>query len=156
MKPSFAFDTSSLVSLGHTDVIRKVIDNFEIIITETILDELLRVISYSDSHSKAAMKWMNHRAVFRIRQVKEKKKHGEDELFIICKKENLILVCDDIKALKRYDGQVRWFFSVNIIHSLKLKNVITREEARKSFRTMREERNWKDNLIYTTGRILIE
>jgi len=156
MKPSFAFDTSSLVSLGHTGIVGTVIDNFNITITETIVDELRRVSKNNDSHAKAAMKWLDRSGLLIIRQEMEKRKYGEDELFDICKIEDMILVIDDLKALKRYEDQVWWFLSIHIIYLLRSKGKITSRNARRMFNIMREERNWKDNLIYTTGRILLE
>ena len=43
MKPRFAFDTSSLVSLGHTDLIEPILEKLEVIVCSTVVDELVDI-----------------------------------------------------------------------------------------------------------------
>ena len=84
MKPSFAFDTSVLVSLGHTGLIYQIINNFNLIITNGIIEELKTISEKDDEDAKSATKWLKELSNMEKREM-VKKKNGEDEIFEICK-----------------------------------------------------------------------
>ena len=84
MKTSLTFDTSALISLGHTELIGLIIENFKILVTKTIISELEDIAKTNDKDGKAAEKWLAASKYLKIISA-EKKRHGEDELFEISK-----------------------------------------------------------------------
>lgn len=49
MKVPFAFDTASLISLGHTELIDSIVEHFQIVVTTGIIEELKDISRYIDS-----------------------------------------------------------------------------------------------------------
>lgn len=155
MKPVFAFDTSALVSLGHTDLVDLIIQNCDVIMSNTVLSGLRMINSIEDEDGVAAGKWLRYLEYIDVEGT-AKKKCGEDELLEICKKKDIPMVIDDIKATRRFKDEVEWLFSIHIIYLLYSKGLISREKALFSIDKMRNKRSWKDNIIAVTGRTLFE
>ena len=155
MKLSFAFDTSALISLGHTELINLIIENYNIIISKRILQELKQINKGSDKDAISAKKWLKFSKIIKFKDAKDSK-IGEDELFEICKREKIPMVTDDIKATKKFKNKIEWIFSVHVVYLLYYKKIISKERALFSIEKMRTERSWKDNLISVTGRILFQ
>lgn len=153
MKPKLAFDTAALVSLGHTDLIKHISSTYDIIVTQTILDELNDISQFNDDDAIAAKKWIAISKRFIVKPAK-KMKHGEDELFIICTQEKIDLVSDDIKAVKKFKKDVDCYFSVHIVYALYARNVITKPKAIIEITKMKHERSWKQNAISIAARVL--
>ena len=155
MKPSFAFDTSALISLGHTELINLIIENYNIIISKRILQELKQIDKGSDKDAISAKKWLKFSKVIKLKEAKDSK-IGENELFEICQREKIPMVTDDIKATKKFKNKIEWIYSVHVVFLLYYKKIISKERALFSIEKMRAERSWKENLISVTGRILFQ
>ena len=78
MIKGFTFDTSALVSLGHTDLVKIIIDNFEVIISKTIVKELKEIAQYQDDDARAAKRWLKNLNLLQVLDDKEKK-NGESD-----------------------------------------------------------------------------
>ena len=52
MRPRFAFDTSALVSLGHTGLTGIILENLDIIVTSTVMDELTEIGGRDDEDGR--------------------------------------------------------------------------------------------------------
>ena len=155
MKRSIPFDTSVLISLGHTDLISKILDNYTPIVTYSIISELQEIAGRDDPDGDSAKKWLKEKHRFQIEKVK-KQSPTEDELFLISIVRKLPIVTDDIKAVKRYRKKCRCLFSVHIIYSLFLKEKISRARGKLAIQKMRVVRSWKSNAISTAAEILFE
>lgn len=155
MKMTFGFDTSALISLGHTGLVEEIVNACNIVVTESILDELYDIGNWGDLDAKSAKMWLKCLGDLDVRD-SERRENAEDELFIICNQEGIPIVIDDIKAFKRFDGMIECLFSVHIVYFLYKSNKITRENALLSIEKMRVERDWKRNIIALTGRMLFE
>ena len=86
----------------------------------------------------------------------DRREHGEEELFEICKAGSMILVTDDVKAIKRFEKDVQCFFSAHIIYILYRRKIITKNLALVSIESMKTNRDWRSNIISTTAQILFE
>ena len=155
MKSSFAFDTSALISLGHTELIDLILENLNIILTNSILNELKEISTKDDNDADSARKWLDVSKKLKIEKTKTRKV-GEEGLFEICIKKNIFLITDDIKAIKKFKNKIKCYFSVHIIYILFKKDIISKERAIISIEKMRTERTWKENIIYVTARTLFE
>lgn len=127
MRLSFAFDTAALVSLGHTELIDSIVNQFKIVVTTGIIDELENIGKQFDDDAKAAKKWFDVLDRLTVIDV-ERKEHGEDELFEICQNDDIFLITDDIKAIKRYRNAIRCYYSIHIVYILYRKSVIQGNE----------------------------
>jgi len=150
-----AFDTAAFVSLGHTDLLNVINENFTILLTESIVEELKEIAQRNDHDASAAESWLKYSSSFFVEKAK-KKKSAEDELFEICKRKNIPLVTDDIKAVKKFEDAITCFFSVHIVYLLYIKKLISQEKAVRSIEKMKTERDWKQNLIAVTGKFLFD
>ena len=153
MKPAFAFDTSALISLGHTDLIDLIMKNCEIIISKRILEELKDIAKFDDLDAEAANKWLDLKSNLIVKDATESN-IGEEELIEICNRENIPLITDDIQATKKLDETIEWFFSVHIVFLLYYKRIISEAHALFSIEKMIEERTWKNNIIAISGRMM--
>ena len=155
MKRSLAFDTSALISLGHTDLIELIIKNYNIVISEGILEELKEIAQFDDGDGLSAQKWLQQSSHFEL-QESTKMKFGEDELFEVCKREDIPIVTDDIRAIKRFERDIFCLFSVHIVYLLFKKRFISKIRAILSIEKMRTKRDWKINLISITAKTLFK
>ena len=155
MKLLIAFDTSALVSLGYTELIDIILKNFEITLTRSIINELKEISIRDDNDAYSAKRWLDVSNEFKIDKFKTSKE-GEDGLFEICSKKDILLVTDDIKAIKKFKNKIKCLFSVHIIYVLYKKEIISKERAIVTIEKMRTERIWKENIIYVTARTLFE
>ena len=158
MRPRFAFDTSALVSLGHTDLIEIILENLDIVVTSTVMDELTEIGGGDDEDGRSARTWLDRQDLLQIRAVEggSRGESAEDDLFLPCKLEHMPMVIDDIRAMKRFDYEVQCFFSVHMVYFLVKNDRITPQRGMVSIERMRRSRDWKHNLIYTIGRSLFE
>ncbi len=153
MKNTFAFDTSALISLGHTGLFDLIFDNFEIIISEGVLEELRGISKIDDEDGEVAKIWLADPDRFKIKKCK-RKEVAEDELFLICKEIGMPLVTDDINAVKRFEDEITCFFSVHVLYFAFKKDLISKESALISVEKMKTQRDWKRNIIAITSKTL--
>ena len=151
---SFAIDTSALVSIGHTNLCDVVADNFDLIVTPKIIQELTDISSFKDDDSLAARKWLDLIERLQVREV-EPEKTGEEELSRICANGQMILVTDDIKAIRKFGDEIKCFFSIHLIYILMKKGIVSVDEAISSLEKMRKSRDWRSNIIAATARSLL-
>jgi rRNA-processing protein FCF1 len=155
MKNSLAFDTSALVSLGHTGLIDIILEDFIVIVSSSIIDELMEISKGNDKDAESAKKWLKSSKKLNIRK-SISDQIGEEELFEICIKENRFLISDDVKAIKRFKDKIKCYYSTHIIYILFKKGKLSKERAIMSIEKMRTQRSWKSNIIYVTSRTLFE
>lgn len=130
-------------------------ENYTILITASIKRELQEIAERNDEEAHAARTWLKYSSGFFVESAK-KKKTAEDELFEICKRKEIPLVTDDIKAVKKFEDVITCFFSIHIIYLLYKKKLISKEKAILSIERMKTERDWKQNLIAVTAKSLFD
>lgn len=158
MKLRFAFDTSALVSLGHTGLFELIHETCEIIITSSIVDELNEIAERNDEDAKSAMAWLNRIEGITVDLMgdESRKEYAELDVAQVCDEKDIPMVTDDIRAMKKIDAGIVCLFSVHIIYLLVKKEVISRQRGILAIEKMRKSRDWKNNLIYTLGRSLFD
>ena len=144
MKPSFGFDTSALISLGHSGLTNEIVNGCSIVITSSVHDELIDIGRFDDSDGMAARTWVELFQGKTIVQIEESAPRGpaEDDLAVLCHSRNIPMVTDDLGAMKRHGATVKCLFSVHIVYLLFRKGMISREKAVQSIKRMRNERDW--------------
>jgi len=82
MKPPLAFDTSALVSLGHTELVELILEHYNVIISNRVLAELREIGEKDDNYARAARKWLDHSDKINIMNA-VRSQVGEKEIFEI-------------------------------------------------------------------------
>ncbi|MDG6224442.1 MAG: hypothetical protein QCI82_02910 [Candidatus Thermoplasmatota archaeon] len=155
MRPTIGMDTSAMVSLGHTDIVSDIVDNYQIVISRGVLFELKEIANRDDPDGRSAKKWLSFMDMFLIME-STAHDNAEDDMQEICLREDIVLFTDDVRWLKRYKGKVDCFFSVHILYLLYRKGLISLDEALISLSLMRNERDWRDNVIIISARTLFK
>ena len=155
MKQLIPFDTSALISLGHTNLIDKILENYTPIVTSSVLSELNEIAKRDDPDGESAKKWLNVKRRFQVENVK-KQIPTKNELFDISIKRKLPIVTDDIKAIKKYRIKYKCLFSIHIVYSLFYKGEISRAQGILVIQKMKRERSWKVNAISIAAKVLFE
>lgn len=64
MRPTIGMDTSAMVSLGHTDIVSDIVDNYQIVISRGVLFELKEIANRDDPDGRSARKWLSFMDMF--------------------------------------------------------------------------------------------
>ena len=155
MKQSIPFDTSALISLGHTNLIDKILESYKPIVTSSVISELKEIAIRDDPDGESAKKWLRVKRKFQVENVK-KQIPTENELFDISIRRKLPLVSDDIKAIRKYQKKCKCLFSVHVVYSLFYKGEISRAQGILAIQKMKRERSWKENAISIAAKVLFE
>jgi hypothetical protein len=155
MKQSIPFDTSALISLGHTNLIDKILESYKPIVTSSVISELKEIAIRDDPDGESAKKWLRVKRKFQLENVK-KQIPTENELFDISIRRKLPLVSDDIKAIRKYQKKCKCLFSVHVVYSLFYKGEISSAQGILAIQKMKRERSWKENAISVAAKVLFE
>ncbi len=150
---TLAVDTAALVSLGHTGLVDTIIENYDILISKSVLEELEEIGARDDLDAEAARVWLDRSSDLNMMNL-DKKDSAEDELFEVCREKDLELFTDDIKAVKTFKDDIDCLFSVHIVYLLYKKDLISKEKALFALDKMKTNRDWKQNIIAVTGKTL--
>ena len=82
MNTSFAFDTSALVSLGHTGLIDAICDHFKIIVSKRIISELHDIGKGNDEDASAANNWLMMKDRLIIKKTKKAIRFNQPKIVI--------------------------------------------------------------------------
>jgi rRNA-processing protein FCF1 len=155
MKVRWCFDTSALVSLGHTDMLQKIVEYVDIVISEDVIQELKDISAIPDPDGASAERCLIASDSFTFLNTTHTH-HAEDGLHSICLEEKIPLITDDLAAVKRFNKDTICLFSVHVLYHLYIEGQISKEDAILSNEKMRKERSWKENLISIMARTLYE
>lgn len=159
-------DTSAFVSLGTGGVLGTVIAEFDVLTTETVLDELQETAAYDDTHARAAASVLDARDEFRSIVVDADElttsriDAGEASCVVAVQEtDSAFLVTDDYRALPELqplvdDAEVA--LSPVVLRALLERDAIDHEEATDIFDRMAEARDWLGAPIHRYGRRLLD
>ena len=148
----FAIDTCSLIALQYSDHLSTIIDTTDIVITKKIQSELKEIGTFSDNDaatSREILKLLNNIKIIEV----PNRPTGEEELIeVALQKKCDFIVSDDIRATPKLKlANTPTLFSTHLLYYLFRAKVISKEEGLIALEKMRNNRSWKDNLIYLTG-----
>ncbi|MFC6992433.1 hypothetical protein ACFQH3_12150 [Haladaptatus sp. GCM10025707] len=158
-------DTSAFVSLAVGDVIDIVLDEFDVMTTETVFDELGQTADYDDRHGAGAATVIDARAridiVEKTGEAFETSRidAGEASCLAVVREEDApFLVTDDFRALPELqqlvDADV--VLSPIVLRALVKRSVLTGDEAKEAFESIATGRDWLGTPIYRYARTLLE
>jgi predicted nucleic acid-binding protein len=156
-------DTSALITLASIDIFDLVLEEFDIRISVTAVEELEDAAEYDDSHGKAADGVLQHRDQFTVHDASRTEfqssriDEGEGSCADLARDLNAdFLITDDLRALPELqtlsDTQVA--ISPIVLRALVKRDVLDEEEAAAKLEAAAENRDWLESLIYTKARNL--
>ena len=160
-------DTSAFVSLGVGEVLDAVIDEYELITTETVRDELRETAGYDDRHGNAAGKALKRTGDIDVVDVDDGSDHvitsrideGEASCVAAVRETGAaFLITDDYRALPELQAAVdsRVALSPILLRALVKRDALGEAEARTAFETISEGRDWLEAPIHRYARELFE
>ncbi|WP_129113582.1 hypothetical protein [Halegenticoccus tardaugens] len=158
-------DTSAFISLAVGDVLELTLEEFVIVTTHTVIDELEQTADYDDPHGRGAST-----ALALVDKAELIETDGQDlvtsridvgEASCVVAVQEVgaaFLITDDYRALPELrhliDAEVA--LSPIVLRALVKRNVLSEEEATTALRTIADRRDWLGAPIYRYARQLFD
>ncbi len=160
-KDEFVFDTSALISLGIAKLIDKVLEISKIITSQGVIDELDDFAKFSDKYGNTAREVLKFKESFSISEINIKEEINyisktDNELYNLAKEKSIPIITDDIKLCRHIDNIATTYFSTFFLVALITSDKLSKEKALELLDKMKENRNWRGNIIYIASKNEIE
>ena len=150
-------DTSALITVASIDILGHVLTEFDVHITETVLEELEDTAEYEDVHGEAARDVLNQQHRLTIHETSDttvrssRIDEGEGTTVELANGERAeFLITDDLRALPELqtvtDANV--VISPIVLQALVKRDVLDRAEALTKVEEAVENRDWLGRPIY--------
>lgn len=158
-------DTSALISLATADALDAALREFEVHVTETVLEELAETAEYDDSHGRAARVVLDHRADLTVRATEDVRldssrvDDGEASCAALARDVDAdFLVTDDLRALPELQAvtDARVAISPIVLKALVKRGVLSHADARTRLESLAEDRDWLGAPIYRRAQNLFD
>ncbi|SHH68263.1 hypothetical protein [Halobaculum gomorrense] len=158
-------DASAFISLGVGNVLDTLVDEFDICMTEVVLDELAETATYADRHGDAADTALEARDTFDIFSVSgspvttSRVDVGEASCVALTRSLDAdFLLTNDYRALPELQAITECEVAVSpiVLRALVSRDVLTEAEARETFETAANGRDWLEAPIYRHAQRLFE
>ncbi len=156
-------DTSALISLQMTGLLKIASENIDIVLTQLVVEELKELKQYNDQVGRASEEVLHLTESGSINIINISKDvediqsssvdEGEASCFVLAKKNKIRnLVMDDIKAASTLEELaikegIRQRISVAVIKELLNEDIISKEEAKRVVKEMIKDRGWKGGVL---------
>lgn len=158
-------DTSAFISLAVGHVFDPVCDTFDVVATQTVLNELEQTSTYDDRDGRAARTVIDARDRFAIVAangdpfVTSRIDAGEGSCVAAVRDLNAaFLITDDFRALPELQTLVDADVALSpiVLRALVTRRVLTEEEAVEAFERIAADRDWLGAPIYRYARRLFD
>ena len=158
-------DTSSLITLATADILNAVLEEYDVHITETVIEELKETAEYDDAHGSSAQIVLDQREQLSIHGTKNRTfqssrvDQGEGSCAALTRKiEASFLITDDLRALPELQtiAQAKVAVSPILMKALVQRDVLEEEEALEILEELAEERDWLGAPIYRRAQQLFK
>jgi rRNA-processing protein FCF1 len=148
----FAIDTCSLIALQYSGYLSTIVETVDIIITKKIHSELEDIGIFTDSDAAAAREILRLLHKITIMEVSQRATGEEELIEVALQKKCDFIVSDDIRAMPKLKlTNISTLFSTHLLYYLFRAGIISKEEGLIALEKMRNNRSWKENLIYISG-----
>lgn len=160
-KGVFAFDTSALISLAIIGLIDKLSVFVEIVVTPSVIAELEKFARFDDKYGKASKDVLKCKKNFAVVSAGIKEtirfiEKTDNELYNAAKQDSLVIITDDIKFSRHVKDKAETRFSTYFIIALVLSGKVSKGKALELLDLLREDRNWRNNMIYSVTKKELE
>lgn len=159
-------DTSALISLASGSVLNLFLDEFEVVITETVLDELEELSQENDRTAENAKQVYRSKESLKTRATRGEKPvssrvdEGEASCALLAQeRDSDFLTTDDLRALPEIEkmaGKGKVAISSMVLRALVKRNVLDKQQALEKLEQMVKRRDWLHRSIYRKARELLE
>jgi len=131
-------DTSALITLASTDVLKLVLEEFDVHTSKLVIEELEDTAEYNDSHGKAANRVLKHRDRFTLHEASQTEfqssrvDQGEGSCADLARKHEAdFLITDDLRALPELQtlSNTQVAISPIVLKALVTGDVLDKEKA---------------------------
>jgi len=155
-------DTSALITLASTDVLKLVLEEFDVQTSKLVIEELEDTSEYNDSHGDAAQTILDRLDEIETHPIdgeltSSRVDPGEGSCTLLTKEIDAdFLITDDLRALSELQtvSDAKVAISPIVLKALVQRDVITQEEALETLEELAEQRNWLGAPIYRRARKL--
>ena len=148
----FAIDTCSLIALQYSGYLSTIAETVDIVITKRIHSELEEIGIFTDNDAAAAREILKLLHILTIVKVPQRSTGEEELVEVALQKKCDFIVSDDIRAMPKLKmTNTPTLFSTHLIYYLFRSGMISKEVGLIALEKMRNNRSWKENLIYITG-----
>jgi predicted nucleic acid-binding protein len=150
-------DTSAFISLAVGDVLEVVVDEFDVVTTETVLEELRATAEYDDQHGHGSSRALDMGDRFTTVSVADdglvtsRIDEGEASCVAVAREvDAAFLITDDYRALPELQELVSAEVALSpiVLRALVKRGALDEEEARAAFETIADGRDWLGAPIY--------
>ncbi len=159
-------DTSALVSLASGSVLDLFLEEFAVIISRTVMEELEELSQTDDRTGESATLVLLAADSLQIREINGEKPvtdridEGEASSAVLLREQEAdFLITDDLRALPEIEklvGQDKVAISPIVLKALVKRDVLTKNQALKKLEQMGKERDWLHLPIYKKAKKLLE
>ncbi|WP_433633232.1 hypothetical protein [Halomicrococcus sp. NG-SE-24] len=158
-------DTSAFISLAVGDVLETVLDEFDIVTTQIIVDELEQTADYEDLHGRGATNALAYMDRVDIVDadgqdfVTSRIDSGEASCIVAVRAvDAAFLITDDYRALPELQRLVDADVALSpiVLRALIKRDALSEEEAKATLQTIAEQRDWLGAPIYRYARQLFD
>lgn len=159
-------DTSALISLASGSVLNLFLDEFEVVITETVLGELEELFQESDRIAGNAKQVYRSKESLKIhgtrgeKPVSSRVDEGEASCVLLARELKAdFLITDDLRALpeiKKMVGKDKVAISPIILRALVNRNILDKKQALEKLKQIGKRRDWLHRPIYRKARELLK
>ena len=150
---NYILDTSALISLESINILDEVSQSFSITTTNSVIKELEEFAKYDDRYGKIAKNILRIKSKFTIESCEitesiEFIESTDNELYNLSLKKRLPLVTDETKLVHHTRHKIDVYFTPVFLILLIEAGYFTKKEALDKLETLRNIRNWRNNIIY--------
>lgn len=158
-------DTSAFISLTAARTLTVFLEEFDVHTTETVVDELENVASYSDETASHAEQVLDSQDQVTVHEVEvpeyqsSRIDEGEGSCIQLTRNSDAdFLITDDLRALPELQTltETRIAISPIVLKALVQRNVLKKEEALDRLEDAAEKRDWLNAPIYRKARELFD
>lgn len=157
-------DTSSILSLTSIDLLETLLTEFDVHVTELVIEELEETSEYDDRHGDAARTALDNRDRITVHEIpgefrSSRVDDGEGSCALLTKEIDAeFLLTDDLRALPELEtiAEAKVAISPIVLKALIRRGILTDEAATEKLDELAETRDWLGAPIYRRARALFE
>ena len=148
----FAIDTCSLIALQYSGYLSTIAETVDVVITKRIHSRLEEIGIFTDNDAATAREILKLLHILTIVKVPPRSTGEEELIEVALQKKCDFIVSDDIRAMPKLKmTNTPTLFSTHLLYYLFRAGMISKEVGLIALEKMRNNRSWKENLIYITG-----
>lgn len=153
----FVFDTSAFLSLESVNLLEQVLNTFSIITTPAVIRELEDFVQHEDTLGNIAQRVLPLIRLLRIEshpktQILHYVSQTDEELYNLTYTKKVPLITDDTKLVHHTKDRIQRAFSTTFLGIFVEAGRMTKREALNKLESMRDIRNWQENIIYLSSK----